>query len=62
VDHRAAGKVKVVNFPVKFSETPCEVREAAPVLGQHDEDLLRNILGYDESKIDELKKANAIME
>jgi len=62
VDHRAAGKVKVVNFPVKFSETPCEVRDAAPVLGQHDEDLLRNILGYDESKIDELKKANAIME
>jgi len=51
-----------VNFPVKFSETPCEVRDAAPVLGQHDEDLLRNILGYDESKIDELKKANAIME
>lgn len=62
VDHRAAGKVKVVNFPVKFSETPCEVRDAAPALGQHDEDLLRNILGYDESKIDELKKANAIME
>jgi CoA:oxalate CoA-transferase len=62
VDHRAAGKVKVVNFPVKFSETPCDVRDAAPVLGQHDEDILRNILGYDESKIDELKKANAILE
>ena len=62
VDHRAAGKVKVVNFPVKFSETPCMVRDAAPVLGQHDEDILRNILGYDESKIDELKKANAILE
>jgi len=38
------------------------VREAAPVLGQHDEDLLRSILGYDESKIDELKKASAILE
>jgi len=62
VDHRAAGKVKVVNFPVKFSETPCTVREAAPILGQHDEDLLRSILGYDESKIDELKKASAILE
>jgi CoA:oxalate CoA-transferase len=62
VDHRAAGKVKVVNFPVKFSETPCMVRDAAPVLGQHDEDILRNILGYDESKIDELKKASAILE
>jgi CoA:oxalate CoA-transferase len=62
VDHRAAGKVKVVNFPVKFSETPCMVIDAAPVLGQNDEDLLRNILRYDESKIDELKKANAILE
>jgi len=62
VSHRAAGKVKAVNFPVKFSETPCEVREAAPVIGQHNEYILREILGYDESKIDELRKANAILE
>jgi crotonobetainyl-CoA:carnitine CoA-transferase CaiB-like acyl-CoA transferase len=61
VDLRAAGKVKVVNFPVKFSETPCMVRDAAPVLGQNDEELLRDLLGYDESKIDELKLANAIL-
>ncbi len=61
VDHKAAGNVKVVNFPVKFSETPCGVREAAPVLGQHDETILRDILGYTEPMIDELKKANAIM-
>jgi CoA:oxalate CoA-transferase len=62
VSHRTAGEVKVVNFPVKFSETPCEVMEAAPVIGQHDEYILRDVLGYDESKIDELRKANAIME
>jgi crotonobetainyl-CoA:carnitine CoA-transferase CaiB-like acyl-CoA transferase len=60
VDHLNAGPVKVVNFPVKFSKTPAYVKSAAPVLGQHNIEILRNLLGYDESKISELKKMNAI--
>jgi CoA:oxalate CoA-transferase len=60
VEHKNAGPVKVVNFPVKFSETPAMVKNAAPVIGQHNEEILDDMLGYDEEKIAALKKANAI--
>ncbi|MBT7913065.1 CoA transferase, partial [Candidatus Bathyarchaeota archaeon] len=62
VDHKNAGPVKVVNFPVKFSKTPAYVKTAAPVIGQHNEEILKNILGYDDNKITALKKDNAISE
>ena len=60
VDHKKAGPVKLVNFPVKFSETPVRVDNASPVIGQHNESLLRNILGYNDEEIEALRKANAI--
>ena len=62
VEHKNAGAVKVVNFPVKFSETPGMVKNAAPVIGQHNQEILGEILGYPEEKISSLKKANAISE
>ena len=62
VDHENAGPIKVVNFPVKFSETPAYVKSAAPVIGQHNQEVLKIILGYDDEKITALKKANAISE
>ena len=60
VEHKNAGPVKVVNFPVKFSKTPGMVKTAAPVIGQHNAEILGDILGYDEAQIAALKKANAI--
>ena len=60
VEHKNAGPVIVVNFPVKFSKTPGMVKTAAPVIGQHNTEILRDILGYDEAQIAALKKANAI--
>ncbi len=62
VEHMNAGPVKVVNFPIKFSKTPGQVKTAAPVIGQHNKEILGSILGYDEEKIAALKKANAIAE
>jgi crotonobetainyl-CoA:carnitine CoA-transferase CaiB-like acyl-CoA transferase len=62
VKHKNAGKVKVVNFPVKFSRTPAYVREAAPVIGQHNDEILRGLLKLDEEVISSLKRANVISE
>ena len=62
VDHPDAGRIKLVNFPVKFSETPSEIRTAAPVLGQDDSQLLEDLLGYNDEQISDLKKAGAILE
>jgi CoA:oxalate CoA-transferase len=60
VEHPKAGKVKVPNFPVKFSETPGEIVSAAPLLGQHNRAILMGILGYTEDKIAELEKTEVI--
>jgi len=62
VEHKNAGPVKVVNFPVKFSETPIQVENASPIIGEHNESVLRELLGYGDADIDALKKANAIAE
>ena len=60
VEHPKAGRMKVPNFPVKLSETPGEVKTAAPLLGQHNREILMGILGYTEEKIAELEKAGII--
>jgi len=41
VDHPTAGAVRTLGLPVKFSETPGGVVRAAPRLGQHTRDILR---------------------
>ena len=61
VDHPIAGGYTVPNFPVKFTETPGEVETAAPMLGQHTDEILSNLLGYGKGKIRELEKAGKIV-
>ena len=60
VQHPKLGKIKVINFPVKFSEAPGEVVSAAPLLGQHNKQVLANYLGYTEEEIAELTKEGVI--
>ena len=38
--HKRMGEVKTIGFPVKFSETPAAITQAAPVYGQHTHDVL----------------------
>jgi crotonobetainyl-CoA:carnitine CoA-transferase CaiB-like acyl-CoA transferase len=59
-DHPTAGKVKMVGVPVKLSETPGAVREPAPVLGQHTDEVLRAWLDLGDGEIADLRKAGAI--
>ena len=59
-DHPTAGTVKMVGVPVKLSETPGSVREPAPVLGQHTDEVLRAWLGLGDGEIADLRKAGAI--
>jgi crotonobetainyl-CoA:carnitine CoA-transferase CaiB-like acyl-CoA transferase len=62
VDHPKMGKIKVVNFPVKLSETPGEIVSAAPLLGQNNKEILMDYLGYTEEEVDQLRKAGVIAE
>ena len=62
VEHKAAGKYNVPNFPVKFSETPGEVGMAAPMLGQHTKEVLKEKLGITDEELEALEKQGAIVQ
>ena len=59
-DHPVAGKVTVVSPYFRMSETPGGVRSAAPLLGQHTDEVLREELGLQEADIDALRRAGVI--
>jgi crotonobetainyl-CoA:carnitine CoA-transferase CaiB-like acyl-CoA transferase len=59
-DHPVAGKVKIVGVPVKLSETPGAVREPAPLLGQHTDEVLQRYLSMPEAEIAALRQAGVI--
>jgi crotonobetainyl-CoA:carnitine CoA-transferase CaiB-like acyl-CoA transferase len=60
VKHPTAGDLRIVGSPYRLSATPVETPTAPPLLGQHTEDVLRDLLGYDESKIAALRDAKVI--
>ena len=60
LDHPTAGKVRMAGIPVKFSVTPAAVRLPPPLLGEHNEKILKNWLGLSADSIDELKKEKII--
>ncbi len=54
------GKSLATGLPVKFSETPGEIRTGSPMLGQHTRDVLAELLGLAPAKLDELESAGVI--
>jgi formyl-CoA transferase len=60
MEHPRVGKFKLVGSPLKLSETPVEYRIPPPLLGEHTEEVLRTVLGYDTEKIARLREAKVI--
>jgi crotonobetainyl-CoA:carnitine CoA-transferase CaiB-like acyl-CoA transferase len=60
LDHPSLGKFTVEGPRAKLSRTPASVRRAAPALGQDNQHVLENILGYDETRISELAASGAL--
>jgi crotonobetainyl-CoA:carnitine CoA-transferase CaiB-like acyl-CoA transferase len=53
--HPVEGLFRMLNFPGKFSETPSKMELSPPVLGEHNEEVFRE-LGISKEEIDELVK------
>lgn len=56
VEHPVAGKLKLPNVPFKMSKTPGSVNTPAPLLGQHTNELLKEMFGWDEATVEEKLK------
>jgi crotonobetainyl-CoA:carnitine CoA-transferase CaiB-like acyl-CoA transferase len=55
-----AGEFEIYNSPLKMSETPGQVMGYAPLLGEHNREILASKLGYDEETIDNLFQAGVL--
>ncbi len=55
VNHPAAGPLPTVANPIRFSESTIDYDRAPPLLGQHNVDVLQNLLGIDETTLSKLK-------
>ncbi len=51
---------KMIASPLRLSATPVEIRHAPPMLGQHTEQVLGEVLGMDADEIEALRAAQAI--
>lgn len=60
MDHESCGPIKMVNTPVKFSESKPSIRTPPPTLGQHTDEVLSEILGMSGAEIEALKVEGAV--
>ena len=58
LDHPQRGKWYNIGMPIKLSASPARV-ERSPTLGEHTDEVLKSVLGYDDSKVATLKTAGA---
>ncbi|OYD78003.1 UNVERIFIED_ORG: crotonobetainyl-CoA:carnitine CoA-transferase CaiB-like acyl-CoA transferase [Burkholderia sp. CF145] len=58
--HPSGGTVKLVRNPIRMSATPPEAQAHPPTLGEHTEAVLRDVLGYDDARIDALRGRSVI--
>jgi crotonobetainyl-CoA:carnitine CoA-transferase CaiB-like acyl-CoA transferase len=60
INDRLLGEFDVPGFPLRFSEFPQELALEAPLLGEHNAEVLGQYLGYSAGQISELEEAGVI--
>ncbi|KAI0834325.1 CoA-transferase family III [Hypoxylon sp. FL0890] len=60
IEHEQCGPIKLVNTPVKYSESKPGIRTAPPTLGQHTDEILTDFLGLETDEIAALKQKGAV--
>ena len=58
--HPTAGKVTLVRSPMKLSATPAGAAAAPPLLGQHTDEVLREVLGRSDEEIAALRERGVV--
>lgn len=58
--HSSAGTIPLTGFPYKLSRTPAEIHHPPPRLGEHNREILGEILGFSAVEIDSLMEQGVI--
>jgi formyl-CoA transferase len=59
VDHPERGKYLTVGNPIKLSDSPSDVVRS-PLLGEHTDEVLRDVVGMNDSEIQAARQQGAI--
>ncbi len=59
VDHPMRGEYITVGNPIKLSDSPSDVARS-PLLGEHTQEILRDVLGFSDSQVDEIEGSGAL--
>ncbi len=62
VDHPQAGRLRYAGWPYKMPASPPLVQRPAPLLGQHNKDVLEDLLGYSADEFISLCRTGAVWE
>jgi crotonobetainyl-CoA:carnitine CoA-transferase CaiB-like acyl-CoA transferase len=60
VEHPVAGRLPMVASPMRFSGTPLEHKRPPPLLGEHTEEVLRELLGKGAEELARLRESGVI--
>jgi crotonobetainyl-CoA:carnitine CoA-transferase CaiB-like acyl-CoA transferase len=60
VEHPQLGWIPNVRLPILYSGTPLADPQPAPAVGQHTQEVLSEVLGYDEARIAQLRACGAL--
>ena len=62
LDHREVGRRRYPGLPIHLSATPATYRRGAPCLGEHNREVLIEVLGFPPSRVDDLERAGMLRE
>lgn len=60
IPHPTIGELQLAGIPIKYSETPGAVRRHPPLLGEHTDEILAEVLEYSAEKIGALREAGVV--
>ena len=60
MDHPEAGKLRYPSVPFRFSETDSSTRVSAPLLGQHNDEVYGEGLGFSGEELARLRREGTI--
>lgn len=60
IEHPVCGPMKMVNTPVKYSYSTPGIRSPPPLLGEHTDEVLRQVVGTSDDEIKQLRSDGVV--